>query len=258
MCVLPVFYVTLVRAYSALVVIIEPIVSMRRWLYIYRRSFTRSLNNQALLISMQSAQAQMFIVSAPSGAGKTSLVRRAITEVSGLTVAVSHTTRAIRPGEVEGEHYHYVDREEFSRMIDSDQFLEYADVFGNFYGTSMDSVNTALAAGMDVILEIDWQGAAQVRQKFSDVTSIFILPPSRNSLIERLRGRGQDSEEIIERRTVEAVAEMRQYHRADYLIINDNFDEALAELKAVVLSHRVQKSRQAHRHAGLITSLTHE
>ncbi|MFK7995182.1 MAG: guanylate kinase [Granulosicoccus sp.] len=207
---------------------------------------------------MQSNQAQMFIVSAPSGAGKTSLVRRAIAELSELTVAVSHTTRAQRPSENEAEHYYYVSRDEFEQMIDSDQFLEYAEVFGNYYGTSMQSVNTALASGTDVILEIDWQGAAQVRQKLSDVISIFILPPSRNTLIERLRGRGQDSDEVIEKRTAEAVLEMRQYHRADYLIINDDFDQALAELKAVVLSHRVVKSNQALRHAGLITSLTHD
>ena len=207
---------------------------------------------------MHSSQAQMFIVSAPSGAGKTSLVRRAIAELNELTVAVSHTTRDSRPGEKEAEDYFFVQRSQFEQMIDSDQFLEYAEVFGNYYGTSMQSVNTALLAGTDVILEIDWQGAAQVRQKLSDVTSVFILPPSRNTLIERLRGRGQDSEEVIDKRTAEAVLEMREYHRADYLIINDDFDAALAELKAVVLSHRVQKSRQALRHAGLITSLTHD
>lgn len=207
---------------------------------------------------MQSQQAQMFIVSAPSGAGKTSLVRSAINELNELQVAVSHTTRGQRPGESEGSDYCYVSREQFESMIDSDQFLEYAEVFGNYYGTSMKAVTTALAQGNDVILEIDWQGAAQVRQKLSDVVSIFILPPSRNTLIERLRGRGQDTDDVIVRRTAEAVLEMRQYHRADYLIINDDFDEALAEFKAVILSHRVQKSRQALRHAGLITSLTHD
>lgn len=200
----------------------------------------------------------MFIVSAPSGAGKTSLVRRAIDELEDLTVAVSHTTRSQRPAEEEGKHYHFVTRDTFEAMIDEDQFLEYAQVFGNYYGTSMGAVNDALNEGQDVILEIDWQGAAQVRHKLSDVVSIFILPPSRATLIERLRGRGQDSDDVIEQRTAEAVLEMRQYHHADYLIINDDFDEALAELKAVVLSHRVLKSRQALRHAGLITSLTHD
>lgn len=207
---------------------------------------------------MQSNQATIFIVSAPSGAGKTSLVRQAIEELKELTVAVSHTTRAQRPGEINGVHYHFVSREQFEQMIDSDQFLEYAEVFGNFYGTSMDSVNSSLGQGLDVILEIDWQGAKQVRKMLSEVISVFILPPSRQTLIERLQGRGQDSADVIERRTAEAVLEMKQYHRADYLIINDSFDDALAELKAVILSHRVLKSRQAHRHAGLITSLTHE
>jgi len=207
---------------------------------------------------MQTNQAQMFIVSAPSGAGKTSLVRHAIEELSELTVAVSHTTREQRPGEQCGKDYHFVSRDTFEAMIDSDQFLEYAEVFGNYYGTSMKAVNDALLAGLDVILEIDWQGAAQVRQKLADIVSIFVLPPSRSTLIERLKARGQDSDVVIEKRTAEAVLEMQQYHRADYLIINDNFDEALAELKAVVLSHRVLKSRQALRHAGLITSLTHD
>ena len=207
---------------------------------------------------MQTNQAQMFIVSAPSGAGKTSLVRQAIDELGELTVAVSHTTREQRPGEQAGKDYHFVSKDTFEQMIDSDQFLEYADVFGNYYGTSMKAVNDALSAGLDVILEIDWQGAAQVRQKLVDVVSIFILPPSRATLIERLKARGQDSDRVIEKRTAEAVLEMQQYHRADYLIINDNFDDALEELKAVVLSHRVLKSRQALRHAGLITSLTHD
>ncbi|NND92395.1 MAG: guanylate kinase [Granulosicoccus sp.] len=207
---------------------------------------------------MQTNQAQMFIVSAPSGAGKTSLVKRTIEELDDLTVAVSHTTREQRPLEEEGRHYHFVTRDAFRDMIDSDQFLEYAEVFGNYYGTSMSAVDDALFAGQDVILEIDWQGAAQVRQKFSDVVSIFILPPSRATLIARLKGRGQDSDEVIRRRTAEAVLEMRQYHRADYLIINDAFEVALMELKSVVISHRVLKSRQAHRHAGLITSLTHD
>lgn len=199
----------------------------------------------------------MFIVSAPSGAGKTSLVRRAVGELEGLTVSVSHTTRAPRPGEVDGEHYHFVDRAAFEAMIDDDRFLEYAEVFGNFYGTSVEAAQGCLAAGQDVILEIDWQGAKQVRKKFDDVVSIFVLPPSRATLIERLRGRGQDSDEVIERRTQEAVTEMKQYHHSDYLIVNDDFEAALAELKAVILAHRVTKSRQALRHAGLITSLTH-
>lgn len=205
---------------------------------------------------MKTGQAQLFIVSAPSGAGKTSLVKRAIAELEHLGVSISHTTRAMRPGEIDGQDYHFIDRGGFEDMIESDQFLEYADVFGNYYGTSVQAVQQRLDDGMDVILEIDWQGAAQVRQKLDDVISIFILPPSRATLIERLKGRGQDSDDVIERRTSEAVAEMQQYHRADYLIINDDFEQALMELKAVILSYRVTKSRQALRHAGLITSLT--
>lgn len=205
---------------------------------------------------MQTSTAQMFIVSAPSGAGKTSLVRRVISELENVGVSISHTTRGMRPGETEAKDYFFTSREEFEAMIEADRFLEYADVFGNYYGTSLDAVQQNLNEGTDVILEIDWQGAAQVRQKLDEVVSIFILPPSRATLIERLKGRGQDSDEVIERRTAEAVAEMQQYHRADYLIINDDFDQALLELKAVILSYRVTKSRQAMARAGLITSLT--
>ena len=206
---------------------------------------------------MQPARARMFIVSAPSGAGKTSLVRRAVAELDGLAVSVSHTTRPMRPGETDGVDYHFTDRAGFEAMIDDDRFLEYAEVFGNHYGTSVDAVRECLERGEDVILEIDWQGAEQVRRKLEDVVSIFILPPSRAVLLERLRARGSDSEEVIARRTAEAVVEMQQYHRADYLIVNDDFDRALAELSAVILAHRVTKSAQALRHAGLITSLTH-
>jgi len=205
---------------------------------------------------MKTSQAQLFIVSAPSGAGKTSLVQQTIKDLDTIGVSVSHTTREKRPGENEAEHYFFTDRETFERMIEADQFLEYAEVFGNYYGTSLSAVQQNLSDGIDVILEIDWQGAAQVRQKLDDVVSIFILPPSRAALIDRLKGRGQDSDAVIARRTEEAVAEMQQYHHADYLIINDQFEQALMELKAVILSYRIAKSRQALQHAGLITSLT--
>jgi len=205
---------------------------------------------------MKTSQAQLFIVSAPSGAGKTSLVQQAIHDLDNIGVSVSHTTREKRPGETHAEHYYFTDRDEFEQMIEADQFLEYAEVFGHYYGTSLSAVQQNLSEGSDVILEIDWQGAAQVRQKLDDVISIFILPPSRAALIERLKGRGQDSEAVIKRRTAEAVTEMQQYHHADYLIINDDFEQALLELKAVILSYRVAKSRQALQHAGLITSLT--
>lgn len=198
---------------------------------------------------------QLFVVSAPSGAGKTSLVRRTVKELSQLSVSVSHTTRGIRPGEVDGEDYHFVDREAFEQMIEAGQFLEYADVFGNYYGTSIDVVKAMLAIGIDVILEIDWQGAEQVRKSLPEAVSVFILPPSRESLIERLTSRGQDSEEVIQRRTLEAVDEMRQHQHADFLIINDNFDEALSELKSVIVAQRVVQARQTKQHAELIQSL---
>ncbi|PID61112.1 MAG: guanylate kinase [Gammaproteobacteria bacterium] len=207
---------------------------------------------------MQNSHSRTFIVSAPSGAGKTSLVKRTIAELDDLGVAVSHTTRPMRPGEVDGRDYHFVDRETFEAMIDDDRFLEYADVFGNYYGTSVAAVQELLDAGRDVILEIDWQGASQVRQKLSELVSIFVLPPSRAALIDRLRSRGQDADEVIERRTAEAVREMQQYHHADYLIVNDAFDEALAEMKAIILSHRVLRERQLQRHADLIASLTRD
>ncbi len=198
---------------------------------------------------------QLFVVSAPSGAGKTSLVRRTVKELSQLSVSVSHTTRGIRPGEVDGEDYHFVNRDVFEQMIEAGQFLEYANVFGNYYGTSIDVVKAMLAIGIDVILEIDWQGAEQVRKSLPDAVSIFILPPSRAALIDRLTNRGQDSAEVIERRTSEAIDEMRQYQHADYLIINDRFDEALSELKSVIVAQRVGQSRQAKLHAELIESL---
>ena len=185
---------------------------------------------------MQPVRARMFIVSAPSGAGKTSLVRRAVAEIEDLAVSVSHTTRPMRPGETDGVDYHFVDREAFAAMVDDDRFLEYAEVFGNHYGTSVDAVQACLERGQDVILEIDWQGAKQVRKKLEDVVSVFVLPPSRAVLLERLRARGSDSEEVIARRTAEAVVEMQQYHRSDYLIVNDDFDKALEELRAVVLA----------------------
>ncbi|MEE9333591.1 MAG: guanylate kinase [Granulosicoccaceae bacterium] len=198
---------------------------------------------------------QLFVVSAPSGAGKTSLVRRTVKELAQLSVSVSHTTRGIRTGEVDGEDYHFVDRDAFEQMISAGQFLEYANVFGHYYGTSIDVVKAMLGIGIDVILEIDWQGAEQVRKTLPDAVAIFILPPSREALIERLTSRGQDSEEVIERRTLEAVDEMRQHHHADFLIINDNFDEALSELKAIIVSQRLDQARQGRLHAELIESL---
>lgn len=183
-------------------------------------------------------QGTLYIISAPSGAGKTSLVKALVESTDDITVSVSHTTRPTRPGEIDGKHYHFSDVETFRGMIGDNAFLEHAEVFGNFYGTSRSSVLEMMAQGVDVILEIDWQGAQQVRQKMPEAVSIFILPPSREELERRLRGRGTDSEEVIARRLAEAVTEMSHYQEFDYLVFNDDFDTALAQLRAVVIARR--------------------
>jgi guanylate kinase len=188
---------------------------------------------------------QLFIISAPSGAGKTSLVKALIDTMEGLTVSTSHTTREMRPGEVDGVDYHFISSIEFLKMVERSAFLEHAEVFDNFYGTALESIETQLYQGLDVILEIDWQGARQVRELMHDAISIFILPPSRSALRERLQGRGQDSEEIIERRMHDAVSESSHYNESDYLIINDDFTAALDELSQLIASQRLQTPRQA-------------
>ncbi|HEB59161.1 MAG TPA: guanylate kinase [Gammaproteobacteria bacterium] len=190
------------------------------------------------------APGTLFIISAPSGAGKTSLVRALLERMDGIGVSVSHTTRAPRPGERDGVDYHFTAVAEFEKMVAAGVFLEHAQVFDNYYGTSREAIETRLAAGEDVILEIDWQGAAQVRRLMADTVSIFILPPSREALEERLRGRGQDDEGIIARRMRDAVAEMSHYAEFDYLIINDDFDTALGELCCVVQARRQRLDRQ--------------
>ena len=199
-----------------------------------------------------------FIVSAPSGAGKTSLVTRLVAELAGIVVAVSHTTRPRRQGDVDGESYHFTDADTFRRMIADDAFLEHASVFDNYYGTSRGEVVRCMAAGNDVILEIDWQGAEQVRQRDKSVVSVFILPPSRQVLLQRLRGRGTDSAEVVARRTREAVDEMQHHAAADYLLINDDFEQTLVEFKAIVIAERQRHALQSRRHASLIESLLTE
>jgi guanylate kinase len=187
----------------------------------------------------------LFIIAAPSGAGKTSLVKALIDSTPGVMVSVSHTTRAARPGEQDGVHYHFTNRAEFESMVAQDAFLEHARVFDNFYGTAGSSVAKQLAAGLDIILEIDWQGARQVKTKMPTAVSIFVLPPSRQALEQRLRGRGQDSDEVIARRMRDAVNEMEHFDEFDYLIVNDDFDLALSELRTVMLAqrHRLQVQR---------------
>ncbi len=197
----------------------------------------------------------LYIFSAPSGAGKTSLVKALLTEMDGIEVSVSHTTRAMRPGEQDGVDYHFISKDEFENMVEADAFLEHAQVFDNFYGTARSSIDARLAAGADVILEIDWQGARQVRAWKTDAVSVFILPPSREALEERLRGRGQDSEEIIARRMRDAVSEMSHYDEFDYLVINDRFEVALQELAAIVTAERLRVVAQKARHAAILTAL---
>jgi len=186
----------------------------------------------------------LFTVSAPSGAGKTSLVNALIASCPGLRVSVSHTTRPIRRGEEDGVNYHFVDEEVFLAMLERAEFLEHARVFGNLYGTSGVWVEEQIAAGTDVILEIDWQGAQQVRRLLPETRAIFILPPSREVLEQRLRDRGQDDPAVIEKRLGEAVAEMSHYVESDFLVINRDFDRALQELQAVVISERLRTRRQ--------------
>lgn len=197
----------------------------------------------------------IFIVTAPSGAGKTSLVSALLADTPAVRLSVSHTTRPMRAGEVDGVHYHFVDNNAFDRMRERGEFLECANVFGNQYGTSFAAIQDVTDSGDDVILEIDYQGASQVRALKPDATYIFILPPSRATLLARLRGRASDSATAIARRTQDAISEMRQHDAADYLVINDNFETAYAELSAIVLATRCKKQRQKERHAALIAEL---
>ena len=198
---------------------------------------------------------QLYIIAAPSGAGKTSLVKALHEHLNGVAVSVSHTTRQSRPGEEDGLHYHFVDHARFEHMVAAGEFLEHARVFDNFYGTARSSVESGLAAGLDVILEIDWQGAQQVRTAFPDALSIFILPPAREVLESRLRGRGQDDDQIIARRMRDAVTEMQHYAEFDFLVINDVFEEALRELACIFRANRSRKERASARHARLIKDL---
>ncbi len=198
----------------------------------------------------------LYVVSAPSGAGKTSLVKALLASMDGIVVSVSHTTRPKRPGEVDGKDYHFTDEAHFRAMIEAGEFLEYAQVFDNFYGTSRGAVLSCLERGEDVILEIDWQGARQVREQFPDCRSIFILPPSKAALRERLTGRGQDSEAVIARRLRDAEADMTHYDEFDFVVVNDVFERALKDLEAIVTAQRLTLARQARRLARLIAELT--
>ncbi|WP_286240500.1 guanylate kinase [Neptuniibacter halophilus] len=201
------------------------------------------------------AKGTLYVVSAPSGAGKTSLVKAMLEQDKKIVVSVSHTTRPMRPGEQDGVDYNFVSMETFNQMIEDADFLEFAEVFTNKYGTSQRWVEQQLEQGLDVILEIDWQGAQQVRRLMPDCRSVFILPPSREALQQRLTGRGQDSEDVIALRMSEAASEMSHYGEYDYLVINDEFDTALEELHAVFLAQRLQIGKQQKQQAELLAQL---
>lgn len=198
---------------------------------------------------------KLYIISAPSGAGKTSLVKQLVAEMHNLVVSVSHTTRLIRPGEINGQDYHFVSIDDFLIMQKNGAFLECAQVFDNFYGTAQQTVEANLQQGLDVILEIDWQGAKQIKAILPDSLAIFILPPSTQILLQRLRNRGQDDESVINRRMRDATAEMRHYHEYDYLVVNDNFTHALTELKSIITANRLITQRQQHCLQSLLASL---
>ena len=197
----------------------------------------------------------LFVVSAPSGAGKTSLVNALLAADPAVRKSVSYTTRDPRPGEADGHDYHFVDMAEFERMIQANDLLEHARVHGNCYGTGRTWALGALAAGDDIVLEIDWQGAQQVRRLYPQAVSVFILPPSIDALESRLRGRGQDSDEVIDRRVQAARAEIAHVHEFDYVIVNSVFATAARELQSIAIAHRLMRPAQLARHQALIDAL---
>ena len=204
---------------------------------------------------MAHSRGNLFILSAPSGAGKSSLINALLKKHADMKVSVSHTTRAPRPGENNAEHYHFVSVDEFKALIAKDDFFEWAQVFDNYYGTSKQAIEEQLAAGIDVFLDIDWQGARQVREIMDDVKTIFILPPSKQELEQRLNNRGQDSAEIIAGRMAQAQSETSHFNEYDYVVVNDDFDTALSDLETIVIAQRLTLKAQTTRHQTLINEL---
>lgn len=204
---------------------------------------------------MAHSRGNLFILSAPSGAGKSSLINALLKKHADMKVSVSHTTRTPRPGENDAEHYHFVSVDEFKALIAKDDFFEWAQVFDNYYGTSKQAIESQLAAGIDVFLDIDWQGARQVRKIMDDVKTIFILPPSKQELEQRLNNRGQDSAEIIAGRMAQAQSETSHYDEYDFVVVNDDFDTALSEIESVVIAQRLTLKAQTTRHQTLINEL---
>ncbi|MEP1552468.1 MAG: guanylate kinase [Paraglaciecola sp.] len=204
----------------------------------------------------------LFILAAPSGAGKSSLIKALLEKHqttgvhnNAMQVSVSHTTRAPRPGEIDGVHYHFVDHAEFEALIAENAFFEWAEVFGNYYGTSRIVIELTLAKGIDVFLDIDWQGARQVKAQIPDTATIFVAPPSKEELQRRLTERGQDSAEVIAERMTKAVSEISHYHEFDFIVVNDDFEAALNELDAIVTTRRLRKEKQIIRYQSLFDNL---
>ncbi|SEL64257.1 guanylate kinase [Pseudoxanthomonas sp. GM95] len=197
----------------------------------------------------------LYIVAAPSGAGKSSIVNATLARDPRISLSISFTSRAARPGERHAQHYHFVSADEFQSMIDAGDFFEYARVHGDWKGSARQSVEPQLAAGQDVLLEIDWQGARQVREKVPDAVSVFILPPSRDALEQRMRKRGQDSEAVIAQRLSAAREEMSHYDEFDYVIVNEVFDQAVDEMCAIFTASRLRREQQKAEHGGLIDAL---
>lgn len=204
---------------------------------------------------MAAVKGTLFVISAPSGAGKTTLVNALVAAVPNLVVSVSHTTRFPRPYEQEGKHYYFVDKKTFKEMLEQHLFIEHAIVFNHYYGTSSAWVEEKLDEGFDVILEIDWQGAEQVRRLFVNCVSVFILPPSKQVLLQRLEGRASDNEHEIAKRMALANQEISQFQSFDYLVVNDVFEQAVTDLKSIVLAQRLLRSQQEARHHALLQEL---
>ena len=204
---------------------------------------------------MAQTRGNLFILSAPSGAGKSSLINALLKKHADMKVSVSHTTRAPRPGEENGVHYHFASTDEFKALIAKDDFFEWAQVFDNYYGTSKQAIESQLDAGIDVFLDIDWQGAQQVRKIMPSVQTIFILPPSKEELEQRLNNRGQDSAEVIASRMAKAQSETSHYNEYDFVIVNDDFESALADIEIIVMAQRLTLKAQEERHQVLLNSL---
>ncbi|WP_018691584.1 guanylate kinase [Algicola sagamiensis] len=201
------------------------------------------------------ARGNLFVLSAPSGAGKSSLIKALLERYQDIALSVSHTTRASREGEVDGTHYHFVDQTQFQQLVDDDNMYEWAQVFGNFYGTSKKAIDDQRNNGLDVFLDIDWQGARQVREKDQTAITIFILPPSVEELRRRLNSRGQDSEEVIEGRMNEAQSEISHYNEFDFILVNDDFEETLTQLEQIIFAHRQSRDYQIEKYGEMIKQL---